>query len=208
MRRLRKELGEKYWLRFGSEKKNKLNMSKIGKSPIEIPEGVRLEIQGQKVKVAGPKGDMEREVPKGISLKTEEGKVILVAKDNDKKTNSLHGTYRMLIANMVKGVSEGWTKELELVGTGYRAEGSGGNITISIGFSHPVKVEAPEGISFAVEKTDIKVTGADKELVGQVAAKIRAIRPPEPYKGKGIKYKDEVVRRKPGKAAKTQGVAA
>lgn len=183
-------------------------MSKIGKLPIEIPQGVKLEVLGQKVKVSGPKGDMEREMPKAISLKTEEGKAVMTAKGNDKKTSSLYGTYRMIIANMVKGVSEGWTKELELVGTGYRAEGSGQEITIAIGFSHPVKVEAPPGISFAVEKTEIKVTGADKELVGQVAAKIRAIRPPEPYKGKGIKYKDEVVRRKPGKAAKTQGGAA
>ena len=180
-------------------------MSKIGKSPIKIPEGVKIEVLGGKVKVSGTKGDMEREIPKELSLNIKEGKALLTAKGKDKKTNSLYGTYRMLIANMVKGVSDGWTKELELVGTGYRAEGSGGKLTIAIGFSHPVIVEAPQGISFLVEKTEIKVSGADKELVGQVAAKIRAIRPPEPYKGKGIKYKGEVVRRKPGKAAKTQG---
>lgn len=181
-------------------------MSKIGKLPVEIPQAVKLEVSGQKVKVSGPKGDMEIKLPKSISLKTEGSKAALVAKKSDKKTSSLYGTYRMLVANMVKGVSEGWTKELELVGTGYRAEGSGSNLTIAIGFSHPVKVEAPPGISFTVDKTEIKITGVDKELVGQTAAKIRDIRPPEPYKGKGIKYKDEIVRRKPGKAAKTQGV--
>jgi large subunit ribosomal protein L6 len=120
----------------------------------------------------------------------------------------MHGTWRAIIANMAKGVSEGWSKQLELVGTGYRAEGSERDLTLTVGYSHPVEIKAPEGISFSIEKTLITVEGIDKELVGQVAAKIRNVRPPEPYKGKGIKYIDEVVRRKPGKAAKAQGAVA
>ena len=117
----------------------------------------------------------------------------------------MHGTYRSLLANMVNGVTEGWSRRLELVGTGYRADTTGKILNLTVGFSHPVKVDAPEGISFKVEKSDILVEGIDKVVVGQTAAKIRGIRPPEPYKGKGIRYKEEIVRRKPGKAAKAGG---
>lgn len=179
-------------------------MSRIGKQPIKLPEGVTLEGSRETLTVRGPKGTLERKLPRGISVEVDKEVAKVKGKDT-KKTKILQGTYRALIANMVKGVAEGWSKELELVGTGYRSEGVGNKLVLTVGFSHPVEVEAPEGITFKVEKTNITVEGIDKELVGQVAAKIRAVRPPEPYKGKGIRYKDEIVRIKPGKAAKAQG---
>lgn len=183
-------------------------MSKIGKVKIEIPENVEIEIQDYKVKVAGPRGVLQKELPREVAVeKTSEGlRVVLRKKTSRAKT--LHGTMRAHIANMVKGVTDGWSKSLELVGTGYRAEVNGRTLTLRVGYSHPVEITAPEGISFKVEKTDITVEGVDRELVGQISAKIRAVRPPEPYKGKGIKYKDEVVRRKPGKAARAVGAPA
>jgi large subunit ribosomal protein L6 len=180
-------------------------MSRIGKIPVSLPEGVKVSVADSVIKIDGPKGHLERKLPRVIEVEVKENRVLVKPKTNTKAAKAAHGTWRSLIHNMTKGVSEGWTKKLEMVGTGYRAEGSGKEITLTVGFSHPVKVEAPEGISFSVEKTFITVEGIDKELVGKVADKIRAIRPPEPYKGKGIKYIDEVVRRKPGKAAKTQG---
>ena len=183
-------------------------MSRIGKQPIKLPEEVKVETSGQNVAVSGPRGSLQRELPRQLGVKIEDGEVIVSVKGRDKKTKALHGTYRALIANMVKGVFKGWEKELELVGTGYRAEAQGQDLVLSVGFSHPVKIKQPEGIKFDIEKTKITVGGIDKELVGKVAAEIRAIRPPEPYKGKGIRYKDEEVRIKPGKAAKSQeGVA-
>jgi large subunit ribosomal protein L6 len=178
-------------------------MSKVGKAPIEIPDNVEVAVDGNTVSVKGPRGELARGFPSSITVKVEGSKVVVEAKN--KSAIAMHGTSRALIANMVKGVSEGWTKELEMVGTGYRAETKGNDLVLTVGYSHPVTIEGPEGISFKVEKLNITVEGVDKELVGQVAAKIRAIRPPEPYKGKGIKYKDEVVRRKPGKAAKAAG---
>ena len=183
-------------------------MSKIGKMPIELPEGVNLEVSGGEVRVTGPKGTLARKLPTAISVEVKHGIAEVLAVNKDSKSRSLHGTYRALISNMVYGVSEGFSKTLELVGTGYRAEFSGKTLVISVGYSHPVKVEVPDGIEFSVEKTQITVSGIDKELVGKVAAEIRDIRPPEPYKGKGIKYSDEEIRRKPGKAAKAQGVGA
>lgn len=181
-------------------------MSRIGKLPIELPESVTVKVSDGKVTVTGPKGVLEQELPRQISLLIKDGQVLVEPKGKGKKTKALHGTIRSLLANMVKGVTEGWKKQLELVGTGYRGEVVGKDLVLAIGFSHPVKITAPEGISFKVEKSFITVEGIDKQLVGQVAAKIRAIRPPEPYKGKGIRYAGEEVRRKPGKAAKTQGV--
>lgn len=178
-------------------------MSKIGKLPIEIPQGVNVEIEDRSVKVTGPKGTMEMKVDKDIEVQKKEDSLVIMVKRESERSPSLHGTTRALIANMVKGVSAGWVKQLELVGTGYRAETSGNLLTLNVGYSHPIKVEAPAGINFKVEKTVIFVEGFDKELVGQISATIRSIRPPEPYKGKGIRYKDEVVRRKAGKAAKT-----
>lgn len=183
-------------------------MSKIGNQPVLVPEGVTVTIEGSKVAVKGPKGELHVNLPRKVEAKIEDGKVIISRKDNSKSNMSLHGTNRSLINNMVKGVSEGFTKQLELVGTGFRAEVAGSTLTLIVGYSHPVKIEAPEGVTFKVEKLVVTVEGVDKEAVGQVAADIRAVRPPEPYKGKGIKYVDEVIRRKPGKAAAKATTAA
>jgi large subunit ribosomal protein L6 len=182
-------------------------MSRIGKLPIILPEEVTMTLEGQIVKVAGPKGTLSRQLPQEIGMEIDDRQARVVVKKG-KKNKALHGTFRSLVSNMVKGVSEGWLKELELVGTGYRAEVIDNSLVLNVGYSHPVTIKAPEGIVFKAEKTQIIVSGIDKELVGQMAAKIRAVRPPEPYKGKGIKYKDEVVRRKPGKAAKGEGMVA
>jgi large subunit ribosomal protein L6 len=183
-------------------------MSRIGKLPIKLPEGVDISMEGDYLSVKGPKGELKKKIPEGILVEEKEGSVLVSVKKENKALSSIHGTTRAIIANMIHGVIDGWSKVLELVGTGYRAEVSNGSLILTVGYSHPVEIKAPEGISFKVEKTDVTVDGSDKELVGQVAANIRAVRPPEPYKGKGIKYKDEVVRRKPGKTAKAQGVAA
>ncbi len=183
-------------------------MSRIGKKQITIPPAVKVEIEGQKVKVTGPKGSLERKFPRTVTVEVKDAEVFVLSKAKTKSAKAMYGTARALLANMIHGVSEGWLRSLELVGTGYRAEGSDKKLTLVVGYSHPVEIVAPEGISFKIEKTEVTIEGIDKELVGQTAAKIRAIRPPEPYKGKGIKYKDEIVRRKPGKAAKAQGAAA
>ena len=176
-------------------------MSKIGKQPIIVPVGVNIEIDGNKISVKGPKGELTKNLPRNIGAEMSDGKIVISRKGETKIALSLHGTYRALIANMVKGVSEGFVRSLELVGTGFRAEAAGSTLTLTVGYSHPVKIEAPDGIAFKVEKSIIIVEGIDKEIVGQIAANIRAVRPPEPYKGKGIKYVEEIVRRKPGKAA-------
>lgn len=181
-------------------------MSRVGKQPVRIPSGVNLEVAGGVVKVVGPKGALEKELPRILGVEIKDDKASVFIKAKKQKASALHGTFRSLIDNMVKGVSEGWSKELELVGTGYRVEAVGSDLVLNVGYSHPVKIQAPGGISFKAQKTEIIIEGIDKELVGQVAAKIRAVRPPEPYKGKGIRYKDEIVRTKPGKAARTEGV--
>jgi len=183
-------------------------MSKIGKQPIKLPEGITLEIERSVIHVKGPKGELEKKYPRELVIKEKDGEIVVSIKKETDKAKALHGTFRSLIANMVKGVSEGWKKELELVGTGYRAEVSGNKLILTVGYSHPVEIEAPKNIGFKVEKTDLTVEGIDKEVVGEISAQIRAVRPPEPYKGKGIKYKDEVIRRKPGKAARAAGAAA
>ncbi len=182
-------------------------MSRIGKMPIKLPEGVSFKVEGNEVIVNGSKGTLKLKVPFELDIEVKKDHVLVVPKRKGQKTKALHGTFRALIANHVTGVMDGWSKTLELVGTGYRAELAGNKLVLTVGYSHPVEIEIPEGIEFKVEKTQVEVSGINKEKVGQVAAEIRAIRPPEPYKGKGIKYKDEVIRRKPGKAAKTQGVA-
>ena len=176
-------------------------MSRIGKQPIELPEGVTVEVTGTNVKVTGPKGTLELKVPKRIEVAVKDNVVEVTRKTETKDVRSLHGTIRALINNMVKGVKDGWSKQLELVGTGFRAEVQGADLSLTIGYSHPVVIKAPEGISFKVEKMIVTVEGADREVVGQVAANVRGARPPEPYKGKGVKYVDEIIRRKPGKAA-------
>lgn len=183
-------------------------MSRVGKVPISLPDNVEAKVDGRKITVKGPKGSMERNIPREVKVEVKDSEIQVDAKGDKKRHRQMHGTIRAIISNMVEGVVNGWSKTLELVGTGYRAEVSGDILTLTVGYSHPIKVEAPDGIDFEVEKTEVTVKGTDKELVGQIAAKIRSIRPPEPYKGKGIKYKDEIVSRKPGKAAKAQGAGA
>lgn len=178
-------------------------MSKIGKMPIVIPSGVTVTISDNVVEVKGPKGTLNFNTQKGVDLKLEDGNLLVSVSDKMVNAKSMHGTVRSILSNMVLGVTEGWKKDLELVGTGYRAEVRGDTLVLTVGFSHPVNYKAFDGIKFEVVKNTITVSGADKEKVGEAAANIRAVRPPEPYKGKGIKYVDEVIRRKAGKAAKT-----
>lgn len=179
------------------------NMSRVGSSPITIPAGVEVYMSGGSIILSGPKGKLEMNLLPQVSVEKVEDKLMVKRKKEDKFSRSAHGLVRSLINNMVIGVTQGWTKNLEMVGVGYRAAGGGNALTLSVGFSHPVEIKAPEGISFDIlENTKITVSGIDKNLVGQVAANIRAVKPPEVYKGKGIRYLGELVRRKPGKAAK------
>ena len=178
-------------------------MSRIGKEPISVPSDVQVSIEGRSVGVTGPKGSLDLDLPGEINVRQEDDKVLVERPNDDRKNKSLHGLTRSLINNMVIGVSEGFKKELEIVGVGYRAAKSGDGLELQLGFSHPVKVKAPDGITFDVpEPTQIIVSGINKEIVGQVAADIRSYRKPEPYKGKGIRYAGEHVARKAGKAAK------
>lgn len=178
-------------------------MSRIGKLPIPLPNGVTVEVNGQDVSVKGPKGELKITVSEPIKVAIEDGNVIVSRPDDEAVSKSLHGLTRSLIANNVHGVSEGFTKNLEIVGTGYRAAAKGSGIELSLGFSHPVIVNPPAGVSLAVEgNTKIIVSGIDKQAVGELAANIRKLRKPEPYKGKGVRYEGERVRRKAGKAGK------
>ncbi len=179
-------------------------MSRIGMQPITIPSGVDVKIDGARVAVKGPKGELEHTIVGGVSVSRNDDVLTVERTDDSRENRSLHGLQRSLIANMVTGVSDGFAKELEIVGVGYRAQAQGPQkIEISVGFSHPVYVQAPEGVSFEVpQPTRIIVRGFDKQLVGQVAADIRKLRKPEPYKGKGIRYVGERVQRKAGKSAK------
>ena len=178
-------------------------MSRIGNKHIVIPEGVEVKLDGQKITVKGPKGTLEREIHKNISVSVEDN-IIKVTRPNDEAINrSLHGLTRTLICNMINGVEKEYTRELQINGVGYRAQKQGNNLNLTLGYSHPVIFEAPEGISFDVPNPNtIIVKGIDKELVGQTAANIRTKRPPEVYRGKGIKYAEEVIRRKVGKTGK------
>lgn len=179
-------------------------MSRIGKMPVAIPSGVEVKIDGSVVTVKGGKGELTREFNDMLTIKVEGDQLIVERPNDSREAKSLHGLTRTLIHNMIVGVSEGYSRKLELVGVGYRASLKGSDLDIQLGFSHPVIVEAPEGISFEVpSQTEIIVKGVSKEKVGQVAADIRAWRKPEPYKGKGIRYEGEYVRRKLGKAAKS-----
>jgi large subunit ribosomal protein L6 len=179
-------------------------MSRIGKVPIAVPSGVEVTIDGATVRVKGPKGQLEHEIVGDVAVAREGDELVVTRADDTRANRSLHGLQRTLIANMVTGVSDGFAKELEIVGVGYRAQAQGPSaIELAVGFSHPVRVQAPEGITFEVpQPTRIVVRGHDKQLVGQVAADIRKIRKPEPYKGKGIRYVGERVQRKAGKSAK------
>ena len=178
-------------------------MSRIGKMPITIPAGVEVTVDGHDVTVKGPKGELSRSLSPIIEIKQEDGVVTLSRPDDTRESKSMHGLTRTLLNNMVVGVSTGYSKKLEMVGVGYRAALKGKDLEMQLGYSHPVFIECPEGITFECPtQTEIIVSGADKEQVGQVAANIRKWRKPEPYKGKGIRYSGEVVRRKLGKAAK------
>ncbi len=178
-------------------------MSRIGQAPIAIPSGVDVTIEGRMVKVKGPKGELTRTVPATISVQQVDGQLLVARPDDERDNRALHGLTRSLVNNMVIGVTDGFRKQLEIVGVGYRAEAQGDGIRLALGFSHPVIVKAPEGIAFEVPvPTQIVVTGIDKEVVGQIAADIRSIRKPEPYKGKGVRYAGERVLRKAGKAGK------
>jgi len=178
-------------------------MSRIGRLPIEIPSGVDVAIDGASVTVKGPKGTLAHTVPQPLSVAVEDGKVLVTRPDDERASKSLHGLTRTLIANNIIGVTQGYTKGLEVVGTGYRVQARGTNIEFALGFSHPVVVEPPAGISFTVEGNNrLTVSGIDKQAVGEVAANIRKIRKPEPYKGKGVRYAGENVRRKAGKSGK------
>ncbi len=178
-------------------------MSRIGKLPISIPAGVDVTVSGQNVKVKGPKGELALDVREPISVKVEDGSIKLERPDDSRTARSLHGLYRTLVANMIEGVTNGYKKQLEIVGTGYRVAAKGKNLEFALGLSHPVVIEPREGIEFTVEAANkFTVSGISKELVGEVAANIRKLRAPEPYKGKGIRYAGEHVRRKAGKAGK------
>ncbi|MBI2055793.1 MAG: 50S ribosomal protein L6 [Candidatus Sungbacteria bacterium] len=176
-------------------------MSRIGKKPIAVPSGVNITFTEFEVSVKGPKGELTRVFHPFMGLKSEEGFLSVIPRKESKKTSALWGLTRSLIANMISGVTSGFEKKLDFEGVGYRANVEGDTLVLQLGFSHPVRFRAPQGIKFLVEKNSITVNGIDKELVGDTAAQVRRLRPPEPYKGKGIRYRGEVIRRKAGKKA-------
>jgi large subunit ribosomal protein L6 len=176
-------------------------MSRIGKRPIPLPKGVTVTVEGNTVKVKGPKGELQRTVHPELKVALENGELVVARPSDDARHKALHGLFRTLVANMVEGTAKGFQKTLELVGVGYKAEKRPYGLQLALGFSHPVEYRAPKGITLsAPQPTQIVIDGADKEIVGQVAAEIRSLRPPEPYKGKGVKYQGEQIRRKAGKA--------
>jgi len=178
-------------------------MSRIGRRPIPIPAKVTVSINGQEVVVKGPKGELSRVLPPEVEIVQEGDELQVDRRDESRNARQRHGLCRTLVANMVEGVSQGFQKRLELQGVGYRAQVQGKNLILNVGYSNPVQIDPPDGIQFAVEtNTNVSVAGIDKEIVGNTAARVRAVRPPEPYKGKGIRYAGEVVRRKAGKAGK------
>jgi large subunit ribosomal protein L6 len=175
-------------------------MSRIGKKPVTVPQGVTLDLKGSEVAVKGPKGELRRQLHPEMQLALADGIFTVTRPSEEQKHKALHGLTRTLVQNMIDGVSKGFTKTLEIQGVGYKAEAKPYGVNLVVGFSHPVKYEAPKGIKISVENnTTVKIEGADKEKVGQVAAELRAVRPPEPYKGKGVRYQGEQVRRKAGK---------
>lgn len=176
-------------------------MSRVGKQPIAVPAGAEVRVDGDRIAVKGPKGELTIAKPAGISVGVDAGVVSVTRADDTARNRAFHGTVRALVNNMLIGVTKGYSKELEIQGVGFRASMSGNELTMLVGFSHPVVYAVPDGVKVTVtDNVNIKVEGIDKQLVGQVAARIRAFRPPEPYKGKGVRYKDERVRRKAGKA--------
>ncbi|WP_010524182.1 50S ribosomal protein L6 [Nesterenkonia sp. F] len=178
-------------------------MSRIGKLPITIPAGVEVDLKGRDLTVKGPKGELARTLSEGIEVSVEEDTITVTRPDDERESRSLHGLTRTLIANMVHGVTEGFTKKLEIVGTGYRVQAKGSDLEFALGYSHSIEMAAPEGISFQVEGANkLSISGIDKQQVGQVAANIRKLRRPDPYQGKGVRYEGEQIRRKAGKAGK------
>jgi large subunit ribosomal protein L6 len=179
-------------------------MSRIGKQPVPVPSGVDVSIDGQNLSVKGPKGTLELAVAEPISVsRSDDGAIVVTRPDDERRNRSLHGLSRTLIANLVTGVTEGYTRKMEIFGVGYRVQQKGSNLEFALGFSHPVVIEPPEGISFAVETpTKFSVSGIDKQKVGQISAVIRRLRRPDPYKGKGVRYEGETIRRKVGKTGK------
>ncbi len=180
-------------------------MSRIGRKVLPLPKGVTLTQKAGAVSVKGPKGELSRPVPEGVSITAEADKVTVLRADDSRQNRAKHGLIRAHLANMVKGVTDGWTRELEINGVGYRAEVAGDTINMALGYSHPVAFKLPKGVSAKVDKNRVVLTSADRDLVGQTAAKVRELRPPEPYKGKGVKYVEEVIKRKVGKAGATGG---
>ncbi len=178
-------------------------MSKIGRQPVTIPAGVTVKLEGRRVSFQGKEGELAFTIPASLDIKMEEKKISLSPRDQSRQTRALWGTWRSLLANAVRGVSEGWQKTLQVVGTGYKVQLEGQAAVFQVGFSHPVKVEPPPGIKFVVDGDLITVRGPDRQLVGEIAAQIRRIHPPDAYKGKGIRYQNEVIKLKPGKVAKT-----
>jgi large subunit ribosomal protein L6 len=177
-------------------------MSRIGKKPIPIPQGVKVQVEGSTVRAEGPKGKLMQPVPAGLQAKVDNGSLVIDRQGDDRRVRALHGLTRSLVANMVAGVKDGFERKLEIVGIGYRAQMQGKAIQLALGYSHPVVFPLPDGISAEIDKqVGITLRGADKALLGETAAKLRALRKPDPYKGKGIKYSDEVIRRKVGKKA-------
>ena len=192
----KKALAERFYVKFGK-------MSRIGKQPIQIPDGVEVKINNNLIFVKGPKGELSQELHPEIKAEIKDKEILITLKHNKSFNFAIWGTFRALIANMIIGVSKGFEKRLVFEGVGFRALVSGNKLVLNLGFSHPVEIEASKGIGFKVEKNTITVSGPDKNLVGQIAANIRASKKPEPYKGKGIRYEDEVIRRKAGKKAAT-----
>ena len=193
----------KFWDTSGKE----YQMSRIGRKPIAVPSGIEVKIEGAKVRVKGAKGELEREFSPSMKIENQDGTLQVTRPDDSRTNRAVHGLTRALLNNMVVGVSEGFSKELNIVGVGYKVDLKGKDLVMQLGFSHPVKYPAPKGIEFEVypKANTVKVKGIDKQQVGQVAAEIRKFRPPEPYKGKGVMYADERIRRKAGKAAGSGG---
>ena len=181
-------------------------MSKIGKKPIEIPEGVQVSLVESTIKIKGPKGELELDLHGKVQIKQDHKEILVTVKDReDRRQRALWGTFRALIRNMITGVTAGFEKKLEITGVGYKASVTGTKLILSLGYSHPVEIEIPKGLELKVEKNTINIAGADRQAVGEFAALIRSQRKPEPYKGKGIKYQGEVIRRKAGKVVKAVG---
>ena len=180
-------------------------MSRIGRKVLPLPKGVTLSQKPGTISVKGPKGELSKPLPDGISIKTEADKIQVLRADDSRQNRAKHGLIRAHLANMVKGVTDGWNRELEINGVGYRAEVAGDTINMALGFSHPIAFKLPKGVTAKVDKNRVTLSSADRDLVGQTAAKVRELRPPEPYKGKGVKYVEETIKKKVGKAGATGG---